>query len=198
MLKPRQAGHPEFPSLISLQLSAVMGFQDGRNEAAPAQMNAVTDRLDEMVGLTALDVAPALRRVAAAFNQDSHELDSVLLQLIKIRDEKAADIQKQTTRKFNGIFGDFTKRRSDAFCRNFFKSLETSDVVDAMAISASKYRDAAFEVSSKEEARRMAGVAEKLVRVARELGGSSKPDTMKLLSDVQMSLEEKASTRLAV
>lgn len=44
----------------------------------------------------------------------------------------------------------------------------------------------------------MAGVAEKLVRVARELGGSNRPDTMKLLSDVQTSLEEKSTTRLAM
>lgn len=198
LLNPSPAGRSEFPALISLQISAVMGFQAGRNEGGRPQIEAVKNRLDEMVGLTALEVAPALQPVAAAFNEDSHELDSVLLELIQDRDEKAADLQKQTTRKFSGIFGDFAKRRSDAFCRNYFKGLEPSDVVDAMAISASKYRDVALKVSCQEEARRMAGVAEKLVRVARELGGSNKPSTMKLLSDVQMSLEEKAATRLAM
>jgi hypothetical protein len=198
LLNPKSPARPKFPALISLQVSAVLGFQDGRGEGGNKQIEAVRNRLDELVSLTALDVAPALKPVVVAFSQDSHELDSVMLELIKTRDEKALDIQKQTTRKFSGIFGDFAKRRSEAFCRNYFKGLEPSDVVDAIALSASKYRNVAFEVSSEEESRRMAGVAEKLVRVARELGGSNKPATMKLLSEVQTSLEEKPSIKLAM
>jgi hypothetical protein len=197
LLDPRQKSPSDFPSLVSLQISAIWGFQEGRNEGGRRQMDTVTNRLDEMVGLTALQVVPALQPVAAAFNENSNELDSILLELVKVRNDKAADIEAQTTRKFSGIFGDFAKRRSDAFCRNYFKSLETSDIVDAMAISASKYRDTSMVVSNADEARRTAETAEKLVRVARELGGSNKPETMRLLSSVQTSLEEKTVAKLA-
>lgn len=189
LLDPKRSGHAEFPSLVSLQISAIWGFQEGRNEGGRKQMDTVTNRLDEMVGLTALQVVPALQPLAAAFNENSNELDSVLLELVKARNEKAAEIEAQTTRKFSGIFGDFAKRRSDAFCRSYFKSLETSDIVDAMAISASKYHQTSLTVSDSSDARRNASTAEKLVRVARELGGSNKPETMKLLSAVQRSLE---------
>lgn len=192
LLDPKQAARSEFPSLISLQISAIWGFQAGRNEGGHKQMDSVTNRLDEMVGLTALQVVPALQPLAAAFNENSNELDSVLLELVKARNEKAAEIEAQTTRKFSGIFGDFAKRRSDAFCRSYFKNLETTDIVDAMAISASKYREMSLSASDKNDARRNADTAEKLVRVARELGGSNNPETMKLLSSVQRSLEDGA------
>ena len=198
LLDPRSSARGEFPSLVSLQISAIWGFQEGRNEGGRRQMDTVTNRLDEMVGLTALQIVPALQPVAAAFNENSNELDSILLELVKARNEKAVKIEAQTTRKFSGIFGDFAKRRSDAFCRNYFKSVGTSDIVDAMAISASKYHQTSLTASDREDALKNADIAEKLVRVARELGGSNKPETMKLLSSVQSSLEDRAIIKRAV
>lgn len=187
---PKQTEKSDFPSLIALQLTAVMAF-NGRNGDDRNLLGELTSRIDEMVSMTVLEAVPALKIVANAFEQESHELDSVMASLLKMRDERAADIRKQTTSKFDGVFGDFASRRATTFSKDFFQNLEPSDVVDAIAQSASRYLTAAGEASADDE-KRFRQSAEKLVMAAREMGGSNNPQTMKLLSDVQRSLEDKA------
>jgi hypothetical protein len=197
VINPKQNEKSEFPSLISLQLTAITAYQSGRNGGERRPMDYLTNRLDEMVALTALEIAPGLQVVAKAFTQESHELDMVLSCLIKQRDSEAADMRKQTTRSFQGIFGDFASRRANTFAKEFFKNLTSSDIVDAIAQAALRYRNAAAH-GNPEEVTRFQASAEKLVILARGMGGSHKQETMKLLSEVQNSLESKNERQVSL